>query len=80
MTTLLSAKAVLDRYTNAYRQLYNRSPRDLKVIDHEWVVVNGARMRVAELDYLTQQLQLEYSQGLAEKRSVINRLVRWLKR
>lgn len=79
MTTLLS-KTVLDHYAEAYRKLYNRSPRDLKVIDHEWVIVNGARMRVAELEYLTKQLQQEYSQGIAEKRGIVNRLVSWLKR
>jgi len=75
----LGSEKVMSHYAEAYQKLYNRIPKDLRVIDHEWVIVNGARMRVNELEYLTRQLQQEYNQGLAEKRSVINRLVRWLK-
>ncbi len=75
----LGSEKVMTHYAEAYQKLYNRIPKDLRVIDQEWVIVNGARMRVAELEYLTRQLQQEYSQGLAQKRSVINRLVKWLK-
>ena len=79
MVTVISAeKAMLD-YAQAYQRLYNRRPRDLHALDHEWVIVNGAKMRAIELEYLTRQLQHEYRQRLAQKRSVVNRLLKWLK-
>jgi hypothetical protein len=66
-------------YAQAYQRLYKRLPRDLRALDNNWVVVNGARMRVAELEYLTRQLQQEYDQSLAQRRSVVNRLLKWFK-
>jgi len=78
--TSVRSETVIDHYAEAYRNLYNRLPKDLRVLDNEWVIVNGARMRVKELEYLTQQLQQEYKQGIIEKRSIVTRLVRWLKR
>lgn len=70
---------VIDHYADAYRKLYKRTPKDLQILDNDWVIVNGARMRVAELEYLTKQLQQEYTQGLVEKRNVVMRLLNWLK-
>jgi len=66
-------------YAEAYQKLYKRMPKDLHALDNNWVVVNGARMRVAELEYLTKQLQLEYSQSIAERRNLVNRVLRWFK-
>ncbi|HLV34346.1 MAG TPA: hypothetical protein VKY59_04490 [Spirillospora sp.] len=43
----------------------------------DWVIVNGARMRVRELEYLTRQLQYEYSRQHAARRSVVQRLIGW---
>ncbi len=80
MAMALPSEKVIDHYAEAYRKLYNRTPKDLEVIDSDWIVVNGARMRVAELEYLTQQLQQEYAQGISEKRNMVMRLVRWFKR
>ncbi len=73
-----SEKAML-HYTDAYQKLYKRQPKDLRALDQEWVIVNGARMRVTELEYLTHQLQQEYKQGIAEKRGMVNRLLSWFK-
>lgn len=73
------AEEVVAYYTKAYQKLYNRTPSDLEVLDQDWVVVNGARMRVSELEYLTHRLQQEYAQGLEERRSVLTRLVKWFK-
>lgn len=70
---------VAAHYTEAYEKLYKRTPRDLRVLDNEWVIVNGARMRVAELEYLTRQLQQEYNQGLEQRRGVVLRLLNWFK-
>lgn len=75
----LSSETVMSHYAEAYQKLYHRVPRDLRALDNDWVIVNGARMRVTELEYLTQQLQLEYRQGLAQKRSILDRLIKWFK-
>lgn len=75
MAVLHSEKIITD-YTETYKKLYKRSPKDLQVIDKDWVIVNGARMRVSDLAVLTQQLQQQYK---IEKRGVIMRLVNWFK-
>jgi hypothetical protein len=79
MVTELQSHKVMSHYIDAYQKLYNRVPKDLRALDNEWVIVNGARMRVTELEYLTKQLLQEYSQGLEEKRGIIERLVKWFK-
>lgn len=71
---------IIARYAEAYQQLYNRQPKDLRLIDDEWVIVNGARMRVRELEYLTEQLKLEYAHVRSTQRGLVERLVKWLKR
>jgi hypothetical protein len=74
-----ASEQVMLNYAEAYQRLYNRIPSDLRAVDNEWVIVNGARMRTAELAYLTRQLQREYSQGLAQQKGVVNRLIKWFK-
>jgi len=64
-------------YAEAYQKLYDRRPKDLRALDNGWVVVNGARMRVSELEYLTLQLQREFNQGRDQRRSVVTRLLKW---
>jgi hypothetical protein len=76
---VIHAQEAMQRYAQAYERLYNRAPRDLRALDQEWVIVNGARMRAAELEHLTHQLQLEYSQSLVQKRSMVNRILKWLR-
>jgi hypothetical protein len=75
----LTSEKVMLHYAEAYQKLYKRTPKDLRVLDNDWVIVNGARMRVSELEYLTRQLQQEYHQGLSERRSMVTRLVKWFK-
>ncbi len=70
---------VLSHYTEAYQKLYNRRPKELRHLENGWVLVNGARMRLTELEYLTIQLQREYNQGTEQRRSVVNRLLGWFK-
>lgn len=72
-------ETALARYAEAYQRLYQRTPRDLRAIDERWVIVNGARMGLTELDYLTRRLHEEYEKTLAEKRSIVNRLLKWFK-
>ena len=70
---------VIAHYAEAYQKLYNRRPRDIQNLDNGWVVVNGARMKISELEYLTGQLQQEINQDLLKKRNVVTRLLKWLK-
>ncbi|HEX2906515.1 MAG TPA: hypothetical protein VHO69_06615 [Phototrophicaceae bacterium] len=74
-----NSEKALVRYSEAYQLLYNRKPKDLRPLENGWVVVNGARMRVTELEYLTTQLQHEYRQGLDQRRTVVQRLLKWFK-
>ena len=71
MSAISSEQAMIS-YAEAYEKLYKRTPRDLRAIDNNWVVVT-------ELQYLTQQLQLEYHQGIADRRGVVSRLIKWFK-
>ncbi len=73
------AEQVINQYKQAYQQLYNRTPQYLYVLDDEWVIVNGARMRATELQYVVQRLNEEYKQERAKQQSVIRRLISWLK-
>lgn len=74
-----SIDKIVDGYVKAYQKLYRRSPTEVNILDQEWVVVNGARMRVGELEFLTGQLRQEYEQIADSKRSMVSRLIQWLK-
>lgn len=75
------SEKIISHYAEAYQQLYKRTPKDVRILGNGWVSVNGAKMRVSELEYLTVQLQQEYNQGqtLEQRRSIVNRLLRWFK-
>jgi len=75
----MDAQSAMKRYQQAYRKLYQRDPRELRDLGTGWVLVNGARMQVNELDRLTDQMQSEYRQIVAQKRNVIERLLSWLR-
>jgi len=79
MATIQNTNTVMHRYSEAYEKLYNRRPRDLRAVDDDWVIVNGARMRLTELEHLTNQLQMEYKQTIDNKKSVVSRLIKWFK-
>jgi hypothetical protein len=66
-------------YSEAYQKLYNRRPKDLRALENGWVIVNGARMQVSELEHLTVQLQREYTQSTEQRRGVVMRLLKWFK-
>ena len=76
MDTVQSQQA-LNHYAQAYQQLYKKTPKDLRMLGNGWVSINGARMRTTELEFLTQQLQSEYSQQLVSRRNVVSRLIGW---
>jgi hypothetical protein len=75
----MTSEQALNFYANAYQKLYKRIPRELRAVDHEWVIVNGARMRVDELEYITQQLEFEYNQTMAQKKNLVKRLLNFFK-
>jgi hypothetical protein len=65
------------RYLNLYLSLYQRGPRELRDLGNNWVLVNGARMSVEELENLAGELNREYQQVLANKRSIVKKLLNW---
>lgn len=73
-----SPEHIVTSYAEAYKKLYNRTPKDLEM-DGDWVIVNGARMKLADLQYLTEQLRAEYKQSIGDKKNVVNRLLKWFK-
>ncbi|HVU12235.1 MAG TPA: hypothetical protein VHD90_13205 [Phototrophicaceae bacterium] len=75
----ISAEQAMSGYADAYQKLYKRMPKDLRALDGNWVVVNGARIQASELQLLTTRLQQEYKQAQDQKRSLVNRLVKWFK-
>jgi hypothetical protein len=72
------SQQAINHYARAYQQLYKRTPKDLRLLADDWVTVNGARMRVVELEFLTRQLETEYRQHMDSRRSVVDRLIGWL--
>jgi hypothetical protein len=67
------------RYQEAYHALFQRIPSELRDLGNNWVQVNGARMSLQELEQLTLQLQRELREKeKASKRSLVQRLVKWL--
>ncbi|MEL6528151.1 MAG: hypothetical protein AAFQ07_20810 [Chloroflexota bacterium] len=79
MASILATTLAMHRYAEAYEKLYNRRPRDLRAVDDNWVIVNGARMPVTELELLTHQLQIEHKQTTDNKRNLVSRLIKWFK-
>jgi hypothetical protein len=75
----LTSEQAIHIYTDAYNKLYKRQPKDIRVLDRDWVVVNGARMRVTELEFMTHQLEQEYRKATEGKKNVVLRLISWLK-
>jgi hypothetical protein len=75
------SEKVISHYAEAYQQLYKCTPKDVRILGNGWVSVNGAKMRVSEIEYLTVQLQQEYNQGrnLEQRRNLVNRLLKWFK-
>lgn len=70
------AEQMMQRYVEIYHKLHNRIPQDVRALDAEWVVVNGARMRLSELEFVITQLQKEYQQVASQKRGIVSRLIK----
>jgi hypothetical protein len=75
----MKVEKAMARYLHIYQALYQRDPRELRDLGNDWVLVNGARMRVEELETLSEDLNREYQQVLANKRSIVKKLLNWFK-
>lgn len=75
----MSAERAMLHYADAYKKLYKRMPKDLRALDSNWVIVNGARIQVNELEHLTKRLQHEYDQANIQKKNMVSRLINWFK-
>lgn len=78
-TSPLVAEQTVLQYVQAYERLYSRRPRDVRVLNQEWVIVNGAQIRVGELEHLTRQLVLEYNQSMAQRKSIVLKLLNFFR-
>lgn len=73
----MQVEKVMARYREVYLLLYQRTPKELRNLGNDFVLVNGARMHVRELEHLTEELSQEYQQGLANKRTIVKKLLGW---
>ena len=73
----MRVEKAMARYLDVYRALYQRSPKELRDLGNNWVLVNGARMSVEELENLADELNREYQQVLTNKRSIVKKLLNW---
>jgi hypothetical protein len=76
----ITVEQALQGYAAVYHKLYQRVPRDLRVVNAEWVIVNGARMHVNDLVGLTTQLYAEYTRTQDKKKSLVGRLIGFFNR
>jgi hypothetical protein len=72
------AYQAVKQYAEAFQKLYNRQPRELRLVSEGWVLVNGAKMRIADLEFLTAQLQREYQRSQNHRRGIVTRLIAWM--
>ncbi len=75
----ISTDTAIMRFADAYQKLFKRMPQDLHALDGNWIVVNGARFQIVELEFLSAHMELQYRLVQEQKRGLINRLIRWLR-
>lgn len=73
----MNTERAMARYLDIYQALYRRTPSELRDLGSDWVLVNGARMSLEELEQLTEQLQMELHEERARKRNIVKRLLGW---
>jgi hypothetical protein len=73
----MKVEKTMVQYLEVYQALYHRAPRELRDLGDNWVLVNGARMSIEELENLTNELNREYQQILANRRSIVKKLLNW---
>jgi len=73
----VNTEKAMATYLEIYQSLYRRAPTELRDLGGDWVLVNGARMSLVELEQLTEQLRAELHQEQNRKRSLVKRLLTW---
>ena len=73
----MNTENVMAKYLEIYQSLYRRAPSELRDLGGDWVLVNGARMSIIELEQLTDQLQRELQEEKSRKRGLVKRLLTW---
>lgn len=67
------------KYVDLYRKLYQRDPKDVRILNSEFVMVNDTQIRISDLDLLIEQLEQEYRAEQKKKRSTIMKLIGWFR-
>ena len=70
----MTAEQALMCYADAFYRVYNFMPDDLLALDEEWAFVNGVRIPVCEVAWLTNSLEQEFAMQ-QQKRGVVVRLI-----
>jgi len=73
----VNTENAMAKYLEIYQSLYRRAPSELRDLGGDWVLVNGARMSLIELQQLTDQLQRELQEEKNRKRGLVKRLLTW---
>lgn len=73
------AELALAQYTEIYEKVYAHSPKDVRILSGDWLVVNGAQLRASELAQMTALLEQEYALVQSRKRSFASRFTSWLR-
>lgn len=71
----ITSEQAIRFYADAYQKLYKRMPKELRALDANRVIVNGACINAAELQILAQQLEQEHA-ALQKNQGVFSRLAR----
>ena len=77
MAVNLNVDRAMAHYLDVYQSLYRRAPSELRDLGNSWVLVNGARMTLQELNQLTEQLRNEFQLERERKRGMLRKLVSW---
>jgi hypothetical protein len=72
----MTAEQALMCYADAFYRVHNFMPDDLLALDDEWVFLNGVRIPVVEVAWLTNSLEQEYAMQL-QKRGTVVRMIQF---
>jgi hypothetical protein len=72
----MTAEQALMCYADAFYRVHRFMPDDLLALDDDWVFVNGVRIHVSEVNWLTNCLEQEFAMQ-QQKRGVVVRLIEY---
>ncbi len=73
---VMTAEQALMCYADAFYRVHRYMPDDLLALDEDWVFVNGVRIHVSEVNWLTNCLEQEFAVQ-QQKRGVVIRLIEY---